>query len=156
MVKKWLIIGLPSSGKTTIAEILEGEEIEKKSSQEIRYRKNSIEVPGMFLENNWMHSIIITVAQNQAKGMFLLMDGAKPKSHYSPGFSQAFNIPVIGVVTKCDEGTSESIQDAERKLLDAGTSKILRFKKDDIKDPDKIREFVKEIEESYRQGIGDK
>ena len=49
--------------------------------------------PGRYIENHWMHSIIIMLAQNQASAMLMLLDGSTCESFYSSGYARAFTCP---------------------------------------------------------------
>ena len=102
MGDRLMIIGLPGSGKSTISDLVEGEPSDHQHREDCLYRSRSFEVPGSYIENHWMHSIVIMLSQNQASGVLLLIDGASGETLYSSGFARAFNEPCLGVLTKCD------------------------------------------------------
>ena len=74
MGDRLMIIGLPGSGKSTISDLVEGEPSDHQHREDCLYRSRSFEVPGSYIENHWMHSIVIMLSQNQASGVLLLID----------------------------------------------------------------------------------
>lgn len=109
MRKRVMIVGPAQSGKTTLANALNHVEGPPRSSQEIIYGKNTIDVPRAFIENTWMYKHLIALAQH-ASHLLILVDQSNYSPVYSPGFAKAFQCPVIGVITKVDVGTVEEQQ----------------------------------------------
>lgn len=64
--KRVMLIGLDGSGKSTLADLVEGGESNHAHREDCYYRERCFEVPGRYIENHWMHGIILTLAQNQA------------------------------------------------------------------------------------------
>lgn len=106
-MKKWImIIGPRGSGKTTLAHHLDGRESDRplKKTQDIIYGNRAMDTPSAYLENPWMYKHLIAAAQ-QASEILVLVDGEKPKSYCSPGFTRVFTVPVTGIITKVDADT---------------------------------------------------
>ena len=97
-----MIIGLRGAGKSTISDLVEGEPSDHRHREDCCYRTCSFEVPGSYIENQWMHSILIMLSQNQAAAVLLMIDGTTGQTLYNSGFARAFNEPCLGVLTKCD------------------------------------------------------
>lgn len=125
MGDRLMIIGLPGSGKSTISDLVEGEPSDHQHREDCLYRSRSFEVPGSYIENHWMHSIVIMLSQNQASGVLLLIDGASGETLYSSGFARAFNEPCLGVLTKCDRLDEDERERGLAKLADAGVDMAL-------------------------------
>ncbi len=120
-----MIVGLAGAGKSTISDLVEGEQSSHQHREDCFYRTCCFEVPGSYVENQWMHSILIMLSQNQASAVLLLIDGATGRTLYNSGFARAFNEPCLGVLTKCD-----LLDEAQRArglalLADAGCDETL-------------------------------
>ena len=101
-MKRWIVVGLEGSGKSTICDLIEGESHSRKKTQDLFYRPKTLEVPAAYLENAWMNNIIIMLAQNQGKANIFILDGSKLESMYSPRYAKAFTKPSLALVTKAD------------------------------------------------------
>lgn len=97
-----MLAGLRRSGKSTLADIVEGEVSDHRHREDCYFRTRTFEVPGGYVENHWMAKEIIMLGHNQACSMALLLDGTTLESLYSAGYARAFSIPTLGVVTKCE------------------------------------------------------
>lgn len=126
-----MVVGLPESGKSAITDWIEGESSHYRHRQDPTYRAQTIEVPGMYLENSYMRRIIVMMVQNQARALILALDATTGESLYNPGFSSLFNVPVMGVITKLDavaEGKQEyAYEKAYEQLAKAGVKDIVTF-----------------------------
>lgn len=96
-----MVIGPTNCGKTTLVNWLNDYEGPLRKTQDIIYGKNTIDVPGSYIENAWMYKHIIAAAQD-ASHVLILIDSAKCENKYPPGFALVFRCPVIGVITKTD------------------------------------------------------
>lgn len=99
--KRIMIIGPTKSGKTTLANALNDYKGPLRKTQDIIYGKNTIDIPGSYIENTWMYKHLIATSQD-ASHVLMLIDQSKCENVYSPGFAKAFRCPVIGVITKTD------------------------------------------------------
>lgn len=102
--KRIMIIGPSRSGKTTIANYLNGYTGSIKRTADVIYGENTMDVPSSYIENSWMYKHIIALAQDASK-ILILVDGANFSKVYSEGFAKLFSIPVIGVITKVDSNS---------------------------------------------------
>jgi len=96
-----MVIGPSRCGKTTLVNELNNYKGELKRTQDMIYGKNTIDVPGSYIENSWMYKHIITAAQD-ASHVLILIDQSRSADVYPHGFAKSFRCPVIGVITKCD------------------------------------------------------
>ncbi len=99
--KRVMVIGPTNSGKTTLVNALNEYEGPLRKTQNIIFGKNTIDVPGSYLENPWMYKHLIAAAQD-ASHILILVDQSNCKDVYSPGFAKVFRCPVLGVITKVD------------------------------------------------------
>jgi ethanolamine utilization protein EutP len=99
--KRVMVIGPTNSGKTTLVNVLNDYDGKLRKTQDIIYGKNTIDVPGSYIENTWMYKHIIAAAQD-ASHVLILVDQSRCVNVYSPGFARSFRCPVIGVITKID------------------------------------------------------
>lgn len=106
--KRIMIIGPSKSGKTTLANILNDDIGPVKHSQDVIYGRDTIDVPSAYLENTWMYKHLIALSQD-ASHVLIIIDSEKKHDVYAPGFAEAFNCPVIGVITKRDLATEHKI-----------------------------------------------
>jgi len=118
--KRVMLIGPTGSGKTALANALNGSDGLLRKTQTITYGNNTIDVPGSYIENTGMYKHIIATAQH-ASHVLILIDQSKCTEVYSPGFAKAFRIPVIGVITKCDL-KEENLDTCIRQLKKIGVS----------------------------------
>jgi ethanolamine utilization protein EutP len=99
--KRIMVIGPTNCGKSTLVNVLNDEEKPIRKTQNLIYGKNTIDVPGSYIENTWMYKYIISAMQD-ASHVLVLVDQSSRKNVYSPGFAKVFRCPVIGVITKID------------------------------------------------------
>lgn len=99
--KRVMVIGATKCGKTTLVNMLNDYEGPLRKTQDIIYGKNTIDVPGSYIECPWMYKHLIATAQD-ASHVLILVDQSRCANVYSPGFAKAFRCPVIGVITKSD------------------------------------------------------
>ncbi|WP_349945883.1 EutP/PduV family microcompartment system protein [Lacrimispora sp. BS-2] len=100
--KRIMIIGPCGSGKTTLANTINGFTGPARRTQNMVYGEKTLDVPGVYLESPWMHKHIIAAAQD-ASHVLMLVDQSSCRESYPPGFAKVFRIPVIGVITGSGE-----------------------------------------------------
>ncbi|WML34104.1 EutP/PduV family microcompartment system protein [Clostridium sp. OS1-26] len=99
--KRIMVIGPSRCGKTTLVNALNDYDGPLRRTPDLIYGKNTIDVPGSYLENTWMYKHIIAASQD-ASHVLILIDQSNCTEIYSYGFAKSFRCPVIGVITKCD------------------------------------------------------
>lgn len=99
--KRVMVIGPTNSGKTTLVNALNDYDGPLRKTQDVIYGKNTIDVPGSYIENAWMYKHLIATSQD-ASHVLILVDQSRCANVYSPGFAKVFRCPVIGVITKTD------------------------------------------------------
>jgi ethanolamine utilization protein EutP len=99
--KRIMVIGPTNCGKTTLVHALNDENRPIRKTQNLIFGKNTIDVPGSYIENAWMYKYLISAVQD-ASHVLVLVDQSNCTEVYSPGFARVFRCPVIGVITKVD------------------------------------------------------
>ena len=125
MDKRVMIVGLDGAGKSTLADAIEGAPSDHRHREDCFYRERCFETPGRYVENHWMHNALIMLAQNQACGMVLLIDGETGESLFSSGYARAVTVPCLGVLTKCERLDGEAREAGLAKLRDAGCGEAI-------------------------------
>ncbi len=115
-----MVIGPTGCGKTALVNALNENDGPLKKTQNMIYGKNTIDVPGSYLENPNMYKHLIAAAQD-ASHILILADSTRRADVYPPGFAKAFRVPVIGIVTKCDIAEQQEDQSI-RQLKNAGVA----------------------------------
>lgn len=118
--KRIMIIGPSRCGKTTLVNALNHYDGPLRRTPDLIYGKNTIDVPGSYIENAWMYKHIIAAAQD-ASHVLILVDQSNCTEIYSHGFAKSFRCPVIGVITKCDS-MPENKEKCIRQLKNIGVS----------------------------------
>ena len=122
-MKKLLMIGTVSCGKTTLSQYLSGMELVYKKTQALDVIGTAIDTPGEYLEHRaYMRNLMVLSAD--VDYVLFLMDPTQERFMYSPGHSASFPVPVIGVVTKIDIATPKQIADAWEMLEITGADPI--------------------------------
>lgn len=96
-----MVIGPTNCGKTTLVNALNDYEGLVRKTQDVIYGKNTMDVPGAYVENGRMYKHLIAASQD-ASHVLLLVDQSRCADVYSPGFAKVFRCPVIGVINKTD------------------------------------------------------
>ncbi|MEG2411496.1 MAG: EutP/PduV family microcompartment system protein [Clostridium sp.] len=99
--KRIMVIGPSKCGKTTLVNALNDYQGPLRRTPDMIYGKNTIDVPGAYLENTWMYKHVIAASQDASK-VLILIDQSNCTELYSHGFAKLFRCPVIGVIAKCD------------------------------------------------------
>jgi len=118
--KRIMVIGPSRCGKTTLVNALNNYDGPLKRTPDMIYGKNTIDVPGSYIENSWMYKHVIAAAQD-ASHVLILVDQSNCNEIYSHGFAKSFRCPVIGVITKCDL-IPENEEKCLRQLKNIGVS----------------------------------
>jgi len=96
-----MLIGNSRTGKTSLANCINSDDLEVMKSQAICYGENTIDTPGEYLESPMMHKYIISASQD-ADAVLFVQSFDQPLFSFPPNFAQVFNTRRIGVITKND------------------------------------------------------
>lgn len=123
--KKIILIGRSGSGKTSLCQVLRGEELKYYKTQTIHIENQTmIDTPGEYIERSYMKSTLTATAVD-AEMIVLLQDPTRDEIIFPPVYISMFNKPSLGIITKVDIATKEQIEHAKYYLQLAGVNKIV-------------------------------
>jgi ethanolamine utilization protein EutP len=140
--KKVILIGRTGSGKTTLIQSLEQDDIVYRKTQTIRNHLNFIDTPGEYLENRNYYKALI-VSSYDADTIGLIQDCSHEDAWLPPLFASAFSKETIGIVTKTDLAKDDrQIRQAKELLIRSGARKIFCVSAINKQGIDDIAEYV--------------
>lgn len=104
-MKKIMFVGRTGSGKTTLTQVLKGNEIKYYKTQYINNHDFIIDTPGEYVENRNLARALILYSY-EADVIGLLISSLEEFSMYSPNIAAGANREIIGIVTKIDKCNS--------------------------------------------------
>lgn len=125
-MKKVIFMGKSGSGKTSLCQKLQGEEVKYKKTQSVELFSNAIDTPGEYMENRGYYSALI-ITSTEAEIVALVQECGDIDSKIPPAFAGTFGKKVIGIITKIDKINENShIDIIESQLRDSGATNILK------------------------------
>ena len=124
-MRRILLIGRSESGKTTLKQVLRGENITYKKTQYVSQYDCVIDMPGEYAENlDLAHTIDLYAAESDVVG--IVLSATEPYSLYPPNITPLGNRDEVGIVTKIDHWAANPQQAAEWLKL-TGCKEIFEF-----------------------------
>ena len=129
-MKKIIFIGKNSCGKTSLCQLMKGEEVRDKKTQTIEIYEDIIDTPGQYIEDICYYgALIITAAEVEI--IALVQEYGDMFGKIPPAFGATFGRKVIGIITKMDKALENSkcnknILEVEKQLILAGAEKIFK------------------------------
>ena len=137
-MKKTMLIGRTSCGKTTLIQKLMNEEVKYKKTQSVIYKSKIIDTPGEYVENKMFYKSLLVLSAD-AKIIVLVQSAVDGATLFPPKFSTMFSKKeIIGVITKTDLGNA-NIERSKRFLLEAGATEVFTIGLNDEKGLEEIR-----------------
>jgi len=143
-MEKIILIGGTKAGKTTLLEVLKGNEYKEidKRTQSLEFENKAIDTPGEYIENRRFYSSLISAAQ-EAAVIGLVADATAEQYFLPPAFASVFARPVIGIITKIDSEEAD-LEQAEEDLKRSGAEKIFPTSALTGEGVNKLSEFIDE------------
>ncbi|EHI75727.1 ethanolamine utilization protein, EutP [Fusobacterium sp. oral taxon 370 str. F0437] len=137
-MKKTMLIGRTSCGKTTLIQKLMNEEVKYKKTQSVIYKSKIIDTPGEYVENKMFYKSLLVLSAD-AKIIVLVQSAVDGATLFPPKFSTMFSKKeIIGVITKTDLENA-NIERSKRFLLEAGATEVFTIGLNDEKGLEEIR-----------------
>lgn len=125
-MKRLMLVGPVSSGKTSLSQALAGEKMSYQKTQGIEFYPLTIDTAGEFTQRRQLYSALqISALEADVVGLVhSLTDQLDP---YPPAFATLFQRPVIGIITKTDLSVSQrQLSQLESRLKVAGARQIFQ------------------------------
>lgn len=137
-MKKTMLIGRTSCGKTTLIQKLMNEEVKYKKTQSVIYKSKIIDTPGEYVENKMFYKSLLVLSAD-AKVIVLVQSAIDEATLFPPRFSTMFpRKEIIGIITKTDLENAD-IERSRRFLIDAGATEIFTIGLEDNKGLEEIK-----------------
>lgn len=121
-MKKIVLMGRSEAGKTTLTQVLRGEQLHYHKTQYVNNHDAVIDTPGEYAQTQRLgHALALYTYEADVVG--LLLGATESYSLYPPGITSACNREVIGIVTKINDEKADPTR-AERWLKLAGCKRI--------------------------------
>ena len=137
-MKKIMLIGRTSCGKTTLTQKLMNEEVKYKKTQAVTYKSKIIDTPGEYVENKMYYKSLLVLSAD-AKVIVLVQSAIDGATLFPPKFSTMFpKKDVIGVITKTDLENA-NIERSKKFLIEAGVTEVFTIGLEDSEGLEEIK-----------------
>ena len=118
-------MGRSESGKTTLTQVLRGEDISYDKTQYIKFENTLIDTPGEYAQTHHLGRALALYSY-EADMVGLLISATEPYSLFPPCVTCMVNREVIGIVTKSQEEGANPDR-AENWLRLSGCKKVFKI-----------------------------
>ncbi len=124
-MKNLILMGRSESGKTTLSQVLRGENISYDKTQYIKFENNLIDTPGEYAQTHHLGRALALYSY-EADIVGLLISATEPYSLFPPCITCMVNREVIGIVTKSEQEGANP-ERAENWLRLSGCKKVFKI-----------------------------
>ena len=124
-MKNLILMGRSESGKTTLSQVLRGENISYDKTQYIKFENNLIDTPGEYAQTQHLGRALALYSY-EADIVGLLISATEPYSLFPPCITCMVNREVIGIVTKSEQEGANP-ERAENWLRLRGCKKVFKI-----------------------------
>ena len=123
-VKRIILIGRSTAGKTTLCQYINHEDLSYHKTQTVQVINDTIiDTPGEYLERRGFRGALM-VTSADADVIVFLQDATENGTMFPPSYHSTFSKPTVGVVTKKDIASPHQIELAVKYLEMAGAQTI--------------------------------
>ena len=141
-MKKLMLIGKTSCGKTTLTQAINKENIHYKKTQTVEIRDGIIDTPGEYIESRFYYNALL-VTSVDSDVIAMVQDCTQENSILPPSFASRFAKPVIGIITKIDLCSDENkLKKAEEFLISSGVERIFKVSAFDKLGIENLRNYL--------------
>lgn len=120
--KRMMIVGGGSSGKSTLANVINRANRRIVKTQDTIYGRYTIDTPSVYLEIPYNYRFLVATAQ-EAAILVCVVDPTRSRKVFPPRFVDSFNCLSIGVITKADIATPKQMEYARNQLDEIGVAR---------------------------------
>jgi len=141
-MKKLMLIGKTSCGKTTLTQAINEKDFLYKKTQTVEIIDGIIDTPGEYIESRlYYNALLVTSVDSDVIAM--VQDCTVENSVFPPSFASRFAKPVIGIITKVDLCCDENkLKIAEEFLINTGVEKIFKVSSFDGQGIESLKNYL--------------
>lgn len=158
-MKKLFLMGRSEAGKTSLTQVLRGEELHYVKTQYTSSDEDVIDTPGEYAESK-RFSVGLACFSFEADVVAIVQAADEPYNLFSPCLRSFILRPLIGIITKTDSPYA-NIPMVEQWMVNAGCTRIFRVNNVDREGIDELMEYLKEdpvpmtmSQAMFRQSLG--
>lgn len=121
-MKKLFLMGRSEAGKTSLTQVLKGEELHYRKTQYTNMNEDTIDSPGEYAESKHF-SVGLACFSFEADVIAIVQAADEPFSLFGPSIHACIQRPLIGVITKIDSAYA-NVEMIKQWMEDAGCSRI--------------------------------
>lgn len=123
-MKKVILIGRSECGKTTLKQVLSGEEKRYEKTQAVRYTDWIIDTPGEYIQTKMLGGAL-AIYSYEADIIAFIVSAMETFTLFAPNITSMATREVIGIVTQIDKENA-NVKQSIRWLEIAGCKKIFK------------------------------
>lgn len=158
-MKKLFLMGRSEAGKTSLTQVLKGEELHYIKTQYTNTDEEVIDTPGEYAESK-RFSVGLACFSFEADVVAIVQAADEPYNLFSPCLRSFILRPLIGIITKTDSPYA-NIPMVEQWMVNAGCLRIFHVNNVSGEGVEELMEFLKEDPEKitldqarYKQSLG--
>lgn len=141
-MKKLMLIGKTSCGKTTLTQAINEKSFFYKKTQTVEIIDGIIDTPGEYIESRFYYNALL-VTSVDSDVIAMVQDCTLENSIFPPSFASRFAKPVIGIITKIDLCCNENkLKMAEKFLISAGVERIFKVSSFDRRGIESLKNYL--------------